>query len=91
MKNKKTEKCIAKVLELGNSNDSFSVPRLIKALEYPNKQVRRLAVSALGKLANFAENPNDVVSALRPILRDIHLQTKQYAIKALSAYGAKRS
>ncbi len=35
--NKQTQKCIDKVLELGNSNDPASVPRLIKSLDYPNK------------------------------------------------------
>lgn len=87
MKNKLTQNCINKVVELGNSNESASIPRLIKALDYPSKQVRRLAVSALGKLAKFADTPQEVIAVLIPVLQDQHQQTKQYAIKALSAYG----
>lgn len=85
--NKKQEKaCITKVVELGNSNDPVSVPRLIKALEYPSFHVQRLAISGLGKLANLAD-PKEVVPILITNLRNSHAQIRQYSIKALKAYG----
>ncbi len=78
---------MAKAVELGNSGDAKAVTELLLMLEINSAQVRRLAASALGKLSGFAD-PKQVVPALQIRLRDRHPQVKQYAIKALSAFGA---
>jgi hypothetical protein len=72
---------------LGESRDPGTTAELLRLLGLPSPQVRRLAVSALGKLAGVAD-ATAVVGALLPLLRDPHPQVRQYAIKALSAYGA---
>lgn len=55
----------------------------------PSAEIRRLAASAIGKLAGFGADPGSAVQALAPAaLRDPHPQTQQYALKALKAYGA---
>jgi hypothetical protein len=62
-----------------SSQASFSIP---------STEVRRLAASAIGKLAGFGADPSAAVRALAPVaLRDPHPQTQQYALKALKAYG----
>ena len=78
---------IAKAVDLGNSRDAKAVPELLSMLEINSAQVRRLAVSALGKLSSFADH-KQIVPALQNRLRDNHPQVRQYAVKALSAYGA---
>ena len=78
---------MAKAVELGNSGDAKAVSELLLMLDVNSAQVRRLAVSALGKLAGFA-NPEQIVPALQIKLCDKHPQVRQYAIKALSAFGA---
>ncbi|MDF7799862.1 HEAT repeat domain-containing protein [Pontiellaceae bacterium B1224] len=52
----------------------------------PAANVRRLAASAIRKLAGLA-NGEKAVSALVPMLRDAKPQVRQYAVKALKAYG----
>jgi len=49
--------------------------------------VRRLAASALGKLAGIVP-AGSAVKALHPLLRDEHPQVRQYSAKALGAFGA---
>lgn len=71
---------------LGESGDSSAVPELIEFLASPSAQVRRLAASALGKLAGIADS-QQVIPHLVCSLRDSHPQVRQYSIKALSAYG----
>ena len=78
---------MAKAVELGNSGNPRIVSELFFLLKSSSGQVRRLAVSALGKLAGVADSAQ-VVPALQLRLCDNHPQVKQYAIKALSAYGA---
>jgi len=48
--------------------------------------VRRLAASALGKLAGIVDSAASV-DLLRPLLADAHPQVRQYAAKALGAFG----
>lgn len=72
---------------LGESGEASVVPELIRMQSSTSARVRRMAVSALGKLAGLAE-PKEVVPVLLARLRDPHPQVRQYAIKALSAYGA---
>ena len=72
---------------LGEAGDAAAVPELIDLQSSASVQVRRMAVSALGKLADLAD-AGTVVPPLLARLRDSHAQVRQYAIKALSAYGA---
>jgi hypothetical protein len=48
--------------------------------------VRRLAASALGKLAGIVDSAT-AVALLRPLLKDEHPQVRQYSAKALGAFG----
>ncbi|HCE46617.1 MAG TPA: hypothetical protein DET40_23975 [Lentisphaeria bacterium] len=85
---RKIEKSLAsRAVELGKSGKAEAVPELLYLAKSSSYDVRRLAVSALGKLAGIA-NSADVVPFISHILRDPHPQVRQYAIKALSSYGA---
>jgi hypothetical protein len=77
----------ARAVELGCAGDGKALGELAILLAKPSAEVRRLAASAIGKLAGEAE-ASAAVAALLPILRDPHPQVRQYAVKALSAYGA---
>ena len=50
--------------------------------------MRRLAASAIGKLAGIAPAV-EAVRTLQPLLCDRHPQVRQYAAKALGAFGAE--
>jgi hypothetical protein len=75
-----------RAVELGNSGDPSALPELMGLTRSPVANVRRLAASAIGKLAGLAE-AKGAVDALQPLLRDRHPQVRQYAVKALKAYG----
>lgn len=78
-----------RALELGRGTDPAAVPEVILLLSLPSAEIRRLAASALGKLAAFGADAPAAVRALAPVaLRDPHPQTQQYALKALKCYGA---
>jgi len=76
-----------RAVELGNSGDPFALSELVELTHSPVANVRRLAVSAIGKLAGLAA-PEEAVRALHPLLRDNYPQVRQYAAKALGCYGA---
>lgn len=76
----------AHAVELGRSADPAVLPELTELLDTPSAEVRRLAASAIGKLAGLADAAT-AVSALTLTLRDSHPQVRQYAVKALKAYG----
>lgn len=76
-----------RAVELGNSGDPAVLPELVELTRSPAANVRRLAVSAIGKLAGIAD-ASMAVSALVPMLRDAKPQVRQYAASALSAYGS---
>lgn len=81
-----------RALELGRSQNPACVPELIRLLRMPSAEIRRLAASALAKLADFGADAALAVAALAPVaLRDPHPQTRQYALKALKCYGAAAS
>ncbi|MDZ4199306.1 MAG: HEAT repeat domain-containing protein [Kiritimatiellia bacterium] len=62
---------------------------LLELLRSTSANARRLAASALGKLAWMGVDQASAVTALASVIRsDPHAQTRQYAIKALKAYGA---
>lgn len=74
-------------MALGESRDPQRFAELLVLLKTPSGQVRRLAVSAIGKLAGLID-PTKAVDAVMPLLRDSHPQVRQYTTKALSAFGA---
>lgn len=76
-----------RAVALGNAGDGAALPELARLLATPAAEVRRLAASALGKLAGVADSAA-AVAALLPAMRDAHPQVRQYAVKALKAYGA---
>ena len=84
---KKIEKqLVARTVELGKSGNANAVDELLKLSNCSAFHVKRLAVSALGKLAGKA-NPQKVIPVLLARIRDSNAQVRQYAIKSLTAYG----
>lgn len=78
-----------RVLALGRSGDAAVLPELIGMLRTPSNEVQRLAVSAIGKLAEFGADAGAAVAALAPLaMKARHPQTQQYAIRALKKYAA---
>ena len=76
-----------RALELGRGNDPLAARELTGLLESPFPDVRRLAASAMGKLAPLRPSGPMVVAALRtPALYDSHPQVRQYALKAIAKY-----
>ena len=75
-----------RAVELGNSGDPNALPELCELTHSPVANIRRLAASAIGNLAGLAD-AKTAVSALAPMLRDPKPQVRQYAVKALKAYG----
>lgn len=75
-----------RAVTLGNSGDPNALPELIELTHSPVANVRRLAASAIGKLEGLVP-PKEAVAALIPLFRDEKPQVRQYAVKALSAYG----
>jgi len=78
---------ISRVMALGNSNDPSVIPELIDFTRSRNGNERRLAASALGKLARFKPEIYKAVEALEGLLGDEKPQVRQYALKALSRIG----
>lgn len=76
----------ARAAALGESADASAMPELAALTHSPSALVRRLAASALGKLAGIVP-PVEAVATLQPLLRDPHPQCRQYAAKALGAFG----
>jgi len=86
--NSSTEKTLAaRSTELGKSasTDAFGELKMLVGSESP--LVRRLAASAIGKLAGIVP-AGSAVCALQPLLQDSHPQVRQYSAKALGAFGA---
>lgn len=81
------KKARERAVELGNSGDPAGLLELVDLSRSPSANVRRLAASAIGKLAGIAD-AHMAVSALVPMLRDAKPQVRQYAARALSAYGS---
>ncbi|MEI7880419.1 MAG: hypothetical protein WCI95_06050 [bacterium] len=77
----------ARAVELGRSGNGAALPELVELIQTPSSEVRRLAASAIGKLAGLTDAAV-AVGTLRPVLRDPHPQVRQYVVKALKAYGA---
>lgn len=76
----------ARATALGGTADPAALEELSGQLRSSSARVRRLAASALGKLAGIVP-AKAAVTALLPLLRDAHPQVRQYAAKALGAFG----
>ncbi|AMV71698.1 hypothetical protein JCM30471_02430 [Desulfuromonas carbonis] len=87
MDQKLEKQCRERAVELGNSGDPSVLPELLELTRSPAANVRRLAASAIGKLAGLVD-ASSAVSALVPMLRDAKPQVRQYAARALSAFGS---
>lgn len=79
-------KLAARVKALGDSASADALPELAELTRSESPLVRRLAGSAIGKLAGIADSTASV-DLLRPLLTDRHPQVRQYAAKALGAFG----
>ncbi|NTV15699.1 MAG: HEAT repeat domain-containing protein [Desulfobulbaceae bacterium] len=75
-----------RAVALGNSGDPAALPELVGLTRAPVANIRRLAASAIGKLAGLVDGPA-AVAALQPLLRDDFPQVRQYAANALGCYG----
>ena len=76
----------ARATTLGESAAAEALPELADFTRSASPLVRRLAASALGKLAGIVDSAASV-DLLRPLLGDPHPQVRQYAAKALGAFG----
>ena len=86
--NSTTEKKLAaRATELGKSARADVFGELVELAGSASPLVRRLAASALGKLAEIVD-AKKAVRALHPLLQDAHPQVRQYSAKALGAFGA---
>lgn len=78
-----------RAVAIGREGEVVAFGELLELLGSSSANARRLAASALGKLAWMGVDQMAAVAALAPMARcDPHPQTRQYAIKALKAYGA---
>lgn len=74
---------------IGREGETAAFIELLQLLGSSSANVRRLAASTVGKLAWMGVDQAAAVAALAPVARrDPHPQTRQYAVKALKAYGA---
>ena len=87
---RKLEKRLSdRAVAIGREGDVSAFGELLELLKSSSANARRLSASALGKLAWMGVDQAAAVAALAPVARaDPHAQTRQYAIKALKAYGA---
>lgn len=85
LENRLSQRAVA----IGREGEVEAFDELLELLRSASANARRLSASALGKLAWMGVDQAVAVAALAPIARsDPHAQTRQYAIKALKAYGA---
>jgi HEAT repeat protein len=75
------------VVALDNSGDPTMIPEIIELTRSSNGNERRLAASALEKLAQFKPEIYEAVEALERLLEDEKPRVRQYALKALSKIG----
>jgi ATP-dependent DNA helicase DinG len=85
--NAERAKGISEVVALGKSNDPAVISEIIGFTRSSNGNERRLAASALGKLAQFKPEIYTAVDALEKLLEDEKPQVRQYALKALDRIG----
>ena len=80
-------KGISMVVALGKSNDPAVISKIIEFTRSSNGNERRLAASALGKLAKFKPEIYKAVEPLEGLLEDEKPQVRQYALNALGRIG----
>jgi hypothetical protein len=87
---RKLEKRLSdRAVAIGREGNVEAFGELLELLRSSSANARRLSASALGKLAWMGVDQAAAVAALAPVARrDPHTQTRQYAVKALKAYGA---
>ncbi|MBI4698238.1 MAG: HEAT repeat domain-containing protein [Nitrospirae bacterium] len=79
----------SRVTALGTADDPAVIAELINFTRSENGNERRLAASALGKLARrFRPEIYKAVPALEELLKDEKPQVRQYALKALGRIGS---
>ena len=79
---------VQRAIALGRGTDPAALPELVTLLKFPSTEVRRLAASAITKLAPFGADASTAIPALLPVaLHDPHPQVQQYALKALKSFG----
>jgi len=83
-------KLAARAKTLGENADPGAFQELAELTRSESPLVRRLAASALGKLAGIVPS-GSAVGTLTPLLGDVHPQVRQYTAKALGAFGAHAS
>ncbi|MEX2607531.1 MAG: HEAT repeat domain-containing protein [Kiritimatiellia bacterium] len=81
-------KLCSRATALGESADADVFAELSQLTQSESPRVRRLAASAMGKLAGIVPGKQSV-DVLIPLLQDTHPQVRQYTAKALSAFGAQ--
>ena len=81
------KKLAARTTALGNRAEAGAFGELVGLTRSESPLVRRLAASAIGKLAGIVP-AKAAVQALQPLLADRHPQVRQYSAKALGAFGA---
>lgn len=75
-----------RAVALGRGADGGAFAELRSLTDCTSARVRRLAASALGKLAGLVP-ADEAARALMPLLGDEHPQVRQYAAKALGSFG----
>jgi len=81
------KKLAARATVLGNSANAEGFTELVELTRSDSALVRRLAASAIGKLAGIV--PADLaVNTLTSLMGDTHPQVRQYTAKALGSFGA---
>lgn len=79
-----------RAVAIGREGEAPAFGELLEMLRSSSANVRRLSASGMGKLAWLGVDQAAAVAALAPVAgRDVHAQTRQYAVKALKAYGRK--
>ncbi|MEW6585125.1 MAG: HEAT repeat domain-containing protein, partial [Nitrospirota bacterium] len=78
---------IQHIVSLGDSKNPSAISELIEFTASKNGNERRLAASALGKLAKFKPPIYVAVEALERLLSDGKPQVRHYALKALRKIG----
>jgi HEAT repeat protein len=76
---------------LGRVKDPKDILKLIDFTKSRNANERRLAASALGKMAKLKPEIYEAVPSLIILLKDKKPQVRQYALKALSEIGDERA
>jgi hypothetical protein len=79
-------KLAVRATALGNSANADAFVELTGLIHSASPLVRRLAASAIGKLAGIVP-ADSAVDTLMPLLGDDHPQVRQYSAKALGAFG----